>query len=278
MASHNKMLETQVAQLAQQPAESNRQQGQFTGQPQQNPKERINAVVLRSGRLLSDAEKKNSMTRVGESQNSGKVSTAIEKRKEKVDGAANVPIKDPVVPFPARLAKSKLEAKYGKFLETIKQLHITIPFVDVITEIPSYAKFLKYLLSNKRKNRIVLSEECSALFTTTLPEKLGDPGCFSIPCNIGNLSIQRALCDLGASVSLMPLAVADKLHMGELKATNISLQLADRSIKYPVGALEDLPLQVGNLIIPCDFLVIEMIEDVNTPIILGCPLLATAVR
>ena len=209
------------------------------------------------------------MTRVGESQNSENVPMAVEKSKERVDGEANVPIEVPVVPFPARLAKSKLEAKYGKFLETIKQLHITIPFVDAITEFPSYAKFLKDLLSNKRKNRIILSEECSALLTTTRPEKLGDPGSFSIPCNIGNVSIQRALCDLGASVSLMPLAVANKLHMGELKATNISLQLADRSIKYPVGSLEDLPLQVGNLVIPCDFLVMEMIEDVNTPIILG---------
>ncbi|KAJ9538944.1 hypothetical protein OSB04_031677 [Centaurea solstitialis] len=101
---------------------------------------------------------------------------------------------------------------------------------------------------------------------------------FGCPCTILDTKthIHRALCDLGASVSLMPLAIANKVHMGELKATNISLQLVDRSIKYPVGVFEDLPLQVGSFIIPCDFVVLEMIEDVNTPIILGRPFLATA--
>ncbi|KAJ9565613.1 hypothetical protein OSB04_001579 [Centaurea solstitialis] len=286
MTSHNKIIETQISQLAQQIANSARPQGQLPGQPEPNPRAQMNAIVLRDGKILKEVERK---TR-------GLIPSGGDKGKEKGSDGEKVAQGDdvsveevgkeftqvptqtrvPNVPYPARLAKAKLEAKLGKFLEMMRQLHITIPFMDAITEIPTYAKFLKDLISTKRRSRVILSEECSALITTVCPVKLGDPGSFSIPCSISGISIHRALCDLGASVSLMPLTIASKVQRGELKATNISLQLADRSIKYPVGILEDLPLQVGNFIIPCDFVVLEMVEDVNTPIILGRPFLATA--
>ncbi|KAJ9167256.1 hypothetical protein P3X46_021920 [Hevea brasiliensis] len=129
---------------------------------------------------------------------------------------------------------------------------------------PSYAKFLKEILSNKRKleddETVALTEECSAILQRKLPPKLKDPGSFSIPCHIGESCSTKALCDLGASVSLMPLSIYEKLNMGDLKPTHISLQLADRSIKYPEGILENVPLK----------------EDFNIPIILGRPFLATA--
>ncbi|KAJ9555511.1 hypothetical protein OSB04_010125 [Centaurea solstitialis] len=277
MSTHNKMLETQITQLAQQIANSVRPQGQLPGQPEPNPRAQMNAITLRDGKVLKEVERKTRNV-VSHGDNGG-VSKANEGGN--VGQADVTPVESSVkksthVPFPARLAKAKLEAKLGKFLEMMKQLHINIPFMDAITEIPTYAKFLKDLISTKRRSRILLSEECSALITTVVPEKLGDQGSFSIPCSINGLSIHRALCDLGASVSLMPLAIARRVHLGDLKATNISLQLADRSIKYPVGVLEDLPLQVGSFIVPCDFVVLEMIEDVNTPIILGRPFLATA--
>nr|XP_012574815.1 uncharacterized protein LOC105852735 [Cicer arietinum] len=102
------------------------------------------------------------------------------------------------------------------------------------------------ILSNKRKlddnETISLTEECSAIIQNKLPPKHKDPGSFSIPCVIGDMSFERALCDLGDSVSLMPLSVCKKLDVGELKPTNISLQLANRSIKYQVRILEDVPI------------------------------------
>ncbi|KAJ9566151.1 hypothetical protein OSB04_002117 [Centaurea solstitialis] len=280
MTTHNKMIETQIAQLAQQIANSVRPQGQLPGQSEPNPRAQMNAITLRDGKILKEVERKT--RNVVSHGGNGGVSKAnegenvVQTGDPPVESSVKKPTHVPNVSFPARLAKAKLEAKLGKFLEMMKQLHINIPFMDAITEIPTYAKFLKDLISTKCRSRIILSEECSALITTVVPEKIGDPGSFSIPCSINGLSIHRALCDLGASVSLMPLAIANKVHMGDLKATNMSLQLADRSIKYPVGVLEDLPLQVGSFIIPCDFVVLEMIEDVNTPIILGRPFLATA--
>ena len=111
---------------------------------------------------------------------------------------------------------------------------------------PSYAKFLQDLLSNKEKlletTTVALTEECSVIIQNKQPPKLSDPESFSIPYSVGDITISRALCNLGASVSLMPYSICKKLRVGELKPTAISLQLADRSVKYPLDILEDVPL------------------------------------
>ncbi|XP_020272502.1 uncharacterized protein LOC109847682 [Asparagus officinalis] len=142
----------------------------------------------------------------------------------------------PPLPFPQRLAKAKLEKQFGNFLEILKKLHINISFTEAISQMPSYAKFLKEIISNKMKleeyETVALTEECSAIIQNKLPPKLKDPGSFSIPCVIGDVSINRALCDLGASV--------------------------------------------GKFFIPVDFVILEIEEDSNIPIILGRPFLATA--
>jgi len=91
-----------------------------------------------------------------------------------------------------------------------------------------------------------------------LPAKLKDPGSFSIPCTIGNVSIDRALSDLGSSVSLMSYTIFKRLGLEDLAPTCISLQLADRSIKYPLGILEDVPIKVGDFYVPIDFVVLDM--------------------
>ncbi|XP_057984621.1 uncharacterized protein LOC131169411 [Hevea brasiliensis] len=145
---------------------------------------------------------------------------------------------------------------------------------------PSYAKFLKDILSKKRKLKgyetVALIEECSAILQNKLPSKLKDLGSFSITCLIGSMNIDKALCDLGASVSLMPLSICKKLDVGEFKPAIISLQLADRSVKYPVGTLENIPIKVGKFFIPFDFVVLEIEEDIQIPIILRRPFMANA--
>ena len=127
----------------------------------------------------------------------------------------------------------------------LKKFHTNIPLLEAITNMPSYAKFLKELLSNKgellENATVALTEECSAIIQNKLPPKLSEPGSFSIPCSVGDVTISRALCNLGASVSLMPYFICAKLQVGKLKPTTISLQLADRSIRYPLGFLEDVP-------------------------------------
>ncbi|XP_019057369.1 PREDICTED: uncharacterized protein LOC109116429 [Tarenaya hassleriana] len=184
------------------------------------------------------------------------------------------PPKPPPVPFPSRLRKHNEDSQFAKFAEMLKKLEVTMPFTEAILQIPSYTKFLKDILTKKRvveKETVALTVECSALIQHELPPKRSDPGSFSIPCTLGNVYIDSALCDLGSSVSLLPLSIFKKLNVGELKPTRMDLQLADRSVKYPAGILEDVPLKVGNFYIPVDFMVLDMDEDSKVPIILGRP-------
>ncbi|XP_073041901.1 uncharacterized protein [Primulina eburnea] len=104
---------------------------------------------------------------------------------------------------------------------------------------PSYAKFLKDILANKRKLEdhmtVKLTENCSALVQNQIPPKIKDPGSFSIPCMIVDVVFHKALCDLGASINLMPLSMFRKLGLGEPKPTRMSLQLEDRSVNARHG-------------------------------------------
>ncbi|XP_021739863.1 uncharacterized protein LOC110706274 [Chenopodium quinoa] len=141
----------------------------------------------------------------------------------------------------------------------------------VVTQIPSYSKFLKDILTNKRKlndELITLPHKVSALVQHKMPKKQKDPGSFTLPVKIENMEARGALADLGASVSLIPLSIAQKLNI-EMIPTRKTIQLADRSVKLPCGELEDVPIQVGHIYMPCDFVVMDMDEDVDTPLILG---------
>jgi len=121
-----------------------------------------------------------------------------------------------------------------------------------------------------------LAEECSAIIQNKLPPKLKDPWSFSIPCFIGSENIEKAMRDLGASVSLMSFSLCERMGIGELKPTRMTLQLAYHSVKYPAGIIEDIPVKVGGIYIPTGFVVMEMEEDFQVPILLGRPFLATA--
>ncbi|XP_062080572.1 uncharacterized protein LOC133785339 [Humulus lupulus] len=113
---------------------------------------------------------------------------------------------------------------------------------------PNYVKFMKEVVSKKRRLEDFetgkLTEECSAILQKKLPQKVKDPGSFTIPCTIGGSSFDKALCDLGASINLMPLLVFKKLGVGEVKPTTITLQLADQSLTYPRGVIEDVLVKV----------------------------------
>ena len=164
-------------------------------------------------------------------------------------------------------------------MEVFKKLHINIPFDDALEQMPSYVKFMKDILSQKKRladfETVNLTEECSAILQKKLPQKLKDPGSFTIPCTIGNAIFERALCDLGASINLMPLSIFKRLGLGEACPTTVTLQLADRSLKHPRGVIEDVLVKVDKFIFPADFIVLDMEEDKEIPIILGRPFLAT---
>ena len=92
---------------------------------------------------------------------------------------------------------------------------------------------------------------------------------FTIPCTIGSINFDKALCDLGASINLMPLSILQNLGLKEPTPSNVILQLADRSIAYPRGVLEDVLVKVDKFIFPVDFVVLDMEEDQQVPLKIG---------
>ena len=183
------------------------------------------------------------------------------------------------MPFPQRLQKAKREEPFSRFLDIFKKIEINIPFAEVINQMPTYAKFLKEILSKKRKiteeGIVNLTATCSAIIQQKLPSKMKDPGSFTIPCSIGKFEFKKALCDSGASINLMPLSVVQRLSLGELTPTAITLQMADRSMAQPEGILEDVLVKVGKFIFLVDFVIMKMEEDTQVPLLLGRPFLAT---
>ncbi|GJY69875.1 reverse transcriptase domain-containing protein [Tanacetum coccineum] len=160
-----------------------------------------------------------------------------------------------------------------------KQFHINISLADALILIPKYQKMLKSLLSNKEKllelANTPLNENCSAVILKKLPEKLGDPGKFLIPCGFSELKC-KALADLGASINLMPLSVWKKLGLPELISTRMTLELANRTICTPAGIARDVFVLVGKFTFPADFVIVDYESDPRVPLILGRPFLWTA--
>jgi len=128
---------------------------------------------------------------------------------------------------------------------------------------------------------VSMGEVVSAVVQKNMSLKQKDPGAFTIPCVIGNASFKRALCDLGASFSVMPKHVYDSLILEPLNKTSIVIQLADRSFVYPLGVIKDVLVKIDSLVIPCDSYILDMEHDScdssnNTPILFGRPFLKTA--
>ncbi|XP_062075393.1 uncharacterized protein LOC133779449 [Humulus lupulus] len=184
---------------------NNRPQGNLPSNIEVNPKKQCQAITLRSGKQIEHSSVQQSVV---QNEDLGEKSDTVE--------------------------------------QGVTEDHKS---TEKIPPIPSYVKFMKEILSKKRNmegyETVALTEECSAILQRKLPQKLRDPGSFTIPCTIGKFECKHALCDLGASINLMPLSVFRRLSLGEARPTTVTLQLADR------------------------------LEDANMPIILGRPFLAT---
>ena len=187
-------------------------------------------------------------------------------------------------PFPQALRSKKKASQQAGILEVLRQVKVNIPLLDIIKQVPAYEKFLKDLCTIKKglgiEKKAFLTEQVSAIIQSKNPVKYKDPGSPIISVNIGGTCIDKALLDLGASVNLLPYSVYKQLGLGELKPTNITLSLADRSVKIPKGIVEDVLVKVEKFYYPVDFVVLDTKPIANgpnhVPIILGRPFLATA--
>nr|GEW51171.1 reverse transcriptase domain-containing protein [Tanacetum cinerariifolium] len=166
-----------------------------------------------------------------------------------------------------------------KFFQIFYDLHFDISFADVLLLMPKFASTIKSLLTNKDKlfelAKVPLNENYSAMLLKKLPEKLGDPGKFLIPCDFPGMDVCHALADLGASINLMPLSIWIKLSLPKITPTRMTLKLADRSINRLKGVAKDVFVKVGKFHFPTDFVVVDFEADPWVPLILGRSFLKT---
>ena len=183
------------------------------------------------------------------------------------------------LPFPKALESRKVISNATEIFEVLKQVKVNIPLLDMIKQVPPNAKFLKDLCTIKRGLNIhkksFLKEQVSAIIQFKTLIKYKDLGCPTISVNIGDMYVEKALLDLGASINLLPYSVYEQLGLGKLKPTFITLSLANRSIKIPREMIEDVLVQVDKLYYLVDFIVLDMEPIANgpnhVPIILGKP-------
>ncbi|XP_060200484.1 uncharacterized protein LOC132628736 [Lycium barbarum] len=161
----------------------------------------------------------------------------------------------------------------------LEEVHINIPLVEFLQEVPRYAKYIKDVVANKRRwtefETVALTDECSSKVRSKIPPKLKDPGSFTISITIGNIEVGLALCDLGASINIMPTSVFRTLGFGKPRPTTITLQLADRSLAYPDSIIEDVFVKVGPFILSVDFVILYYEADKSVLLIMERGFLAT---
>ncbi|CAN6700828.1 unnamed protein product [Malus baccata var. baccata] len=256
-----------------------REQGKLPSSTVVNPRggvETAKAITLRSGKEVGtepkpskSALKEDEKLQIEEEENQAKATTRVEtpmSQPPKHSNSAIIGKKGPIqvnsnvippnVPFPSRFLQAKNEEEEKDVLETFRKVHVNIPLLDAIKQIPKYAKFFKKLCTTRKRIRekevVHVSENVSALLQRKLPPKCKDPGSFTIPCVIA--------------------------IRGKLKNDGVIIQLADRSNAYPKGVLEDVLVQVDHLIFPADFYVLDMEDSTHSPpspLLLGRPFMKT---
>ena len=282
-------MHSEISRLSNQQLQGS-EKGKFPSQTQQNQKgmheigstsdpivriDEVKAVVtLRSGKELRPAV-----------PTPARATLTVVDPPEEEKSAKREEVK-PIIPppFPQALRKNKNSVNQTEILEVLRQVKVNIPNLDMIKQVPTYAKFLKDLCTVKRgfnvNKKAFLTEQVSFIIKCKTPVKYKDQGCPTISVNIRGISVEKALLDLGASVNLLPYSMYKQLGLGELKPTSITLSLADRSIKIPKGTIEDVLIQVDRFYYPVDFVVLDTepiaVGTNHVPIILGRPFLATS--
>ncbi|XP_070018215.1 uncharacterized protein [Nicotiana sylvestris] len=197
--------------------------------------------------------------------------------REPIMPKAKAPIPTPPPPYPQRLAKKNGENQFKKTIDMIKSLPINVSLVEALEQMLGYAMFMKDLVTKKRLmncETIKMTHQVSAIVHSRAP-KLEDLSAFTIPCTIGNADFAKALYDLGTTINLMPYSMFKTLGIGQPRPTSMGLQMADCTIKRPLGIIDNVFVCVDKLILPADFVILDCEVDYEVPIILGRFFLAT---
>ncbi|XP_042056473.1 uncharacterized protein LOC121801076 [Salvia splendens] len=291
-------LETQIGQLA--TSSHTRIPNTIPSNTVPNPKgyEQCKAVKLRSGRELGSTPLIDGQVQAAsgskkygeESDSSGKI--RVEKdicKKIPLSPAMdpkcpfNFPDFIPPPPFPIEKKKTKKitqEKGLDWMMSIIRKVRVDVSLVDLFLHFPKFSKFFKDLIAKNEKIQedgvVRLSAFCSQLVKGKIPAKRRDPGSCVIPCEMGDKKFPKCLLDQGSGISLMALKTARSIGLqARIESIDIELQLADHSIVKPLGIIKDVLVKVDKFVLPVDFIVLEMEEDKDMPILFGRPFLAT---
>ncbi|CAA0819769.1 Unknown protein, partial [Striga hermonthica] len=282
-----KRLETQVGQLATRVGnmEAESDKGKLPSQPEQAKA----ITVLRSGKEVDNKVKmpEPDVPRTTDQPKETEESTKTTKTDSEDPTESPLLHKSPNpykprIPFPSRLRDEKQEQQFRDLYNMLSKVNVNFPLLEVIKSMPSYVKFFKVLVTKKRKfgdgEKVIVYEAASAM-QHDLPKKERDLGGFMIKIALGNGKEASGMLDLRAGINLMPFSIFQRLGLGDLRPTRMCLQLADRLIRYPKGVVEDVLVRVGKLIVPVDFVVLD-VGDVHEngndhTILLGRPFMAT---
>ena len=266
------------------------EKGKFPSQTQPNPRGVHEVASVGEPTLNMDEVKVVITLRSGKKVDQSMLKSLDADKEDKEERPERIVIKEDMMkksmppPFPQALRIKKKVSNQTEILEVLMQVKFDIPLLDMIKQVPTYAKFLKDLCTVKRglniNKKTFLTEQVSAIIQCKTKVKYKDLGCPTISVGIGGICVEKALLDLGASVNLLPYSVYKQLGLGELKPTTITLSLVDRSMKIPKGTVEDVLVQVDKFYYPMDFVVLDTkpvaVGANYVPIILGRPFLATS--
>ncbi|GKE66071.1 aspartic peptidase, partial [Tanacetum coccineum] len=280
-ASFIKKLEVQLGKIAE--IVQNRETGSLPSSTEINPRGLAHAITMRSG--LNYKPPANPLVNNEDSndaQDKHKNDGADDRNEVKEPEVQRKVVESyiPPIPFLGRLKKEKEKEQFRKFFKNLQHLSINIPFVEALEQMPKYAKFMKDLLTNKVKfeetSKVTLNERCSVILINEIPLKEKDLGSFTIPCAIGRIGTNKALADVGASISLMSYSMFVRLELDESKPTRMCIELANKSTQYPRGIAENVIIKIDKFVCHVDFVALDMEDDFRVLIILGRSFLATA--
>ncbi|XP_021731348.1 uncharacterized protein LOC110698258 [Chenopodium quinoa] len=227
LVTQNKRIETYLSQLSQQVSHLTTLQDQAKVQTKQ-----CNAIFVKSDELFTG----------GLEEKVCNVESRTEKHEREGPKYVAPQAYEEPMPFPQRLSKAVLDKHFGMYSETLKKVYDTIPFSDLVIQMPQFANFVKGILdhdhNDKKLECLVVKEKCRDLIHDSL--------------------------------------LYDKLGLKNLKTSPISLHTADRTVRLPKGVVEDLLVGIGELVFPVDFVLVDMKEDHKIPLIFGRPFLATS--
>ncbi|XP_073039161.1 uncharacterized protein [Primulina eburnea] len=222
------------------------------------PRENVSAITLRNCKELDAQEIGVQASIKQKEENEIKVEDKIINQDDAPKGKFSPLFEYKTIP-PFPLALNRKCESIKELNNTLCRGEVNIPSLDVIKPVPHCAKILKELCTTKKRHKLKgckkekIGEHISAVIQKTIPIKCSDPGMFSIPCTIGDIRLEKAMLDLGASINVMPDSVYNYLELGPLTETGIVIQLADRSTVYPRGVIEDGLVKVEILVFPADF-------------------------